>query len=854
MMETRSIQRRIRNSIFVLILVALALPRIGSAQGSGPEVTLSITSIKRTDSGFLVTGSITASGLNPEGQIVESDTVSIMADIQESPGAKYQELPDGMYIRDPEGAETSFTPGSGPGNTMTREECYGIDILSHRIAEFGLRETPVWRAYGGLGEWEKTAPSSVTSDFEGVIPLAHEGKTLRIRATLKHEWGGPYANWPAFSFHHDIGYEDVLKAMGDGPNPTPSQEPDTEDMCPETPGTTDLCGCSNTDVVPGDVIFRYAKPSWGSWYAGYAEVGGKKYNFGHVAVYAGNFQAKRTYQVRHANGVDVQRLNPNTQVLETIHLSQGNTIQANDIVNNAVIEADMGYGGVGISNLSNFESDHNGTAGSTAGGTMYGQPPAGLNCRQRKLILDRMAQFAANTDDGKFEYQILSNNCAQTVAQAYTEAGLNAWQPFVSATDTWTPNFVASWMLLSHFGEPRPGLNPSALSESKVSIIVKSPADLHVYDSSGRHTGATSNGNETNIPYTEYWVLENEHKVLNLLAQADDTYNIVVNGYAEGAVELEIAAYNFFTTEQAHDIHYQPVVLTSQTSAQISLDPNQLPEASKLTMAIDQNNDGQIDQYETPTITITEIDAGGWNVDSLPTLNFTADTLYLMGGGACLLLLMGVLLVGGIFLIARRRGRPESTMAPIRDQYHRVQDSQGRWWYQDPNTSTWSIWNGTAWQPAPGTAPNITVPKPPSAPPTYARGEKPGTSSCLFTIVSLVILGLLVVGGISLVAFDFCPGTHIQLGQGDLSDILKKGGGGLLVTTMGMFLLNGGFKAISTRRAVVTDEWGRRREKRGCSAILNGLGQLLFGVICLSGGLGLVTLAFYQEILPWLGF
>jgi hypothetical protein len=69
-----------------------------------------------------------------------------------------------------------------------------------------------------------------------------------------------------------------------------------------------------------------------------------------------------------------------------------------------------------------------------------------------------------------------------------------------------------------------------------------------------------------------------------------------------------------------------------------------------------------------------------------------------------------------------------------------------------------------------------------------------------------------------------------------------------------MFLLNGGFKAISTRRAVVTDEWGRRREKRGCSAILNGLGQLLFGVICLSGGLGLVTLAFYQEILPWLGF
>lgn len=848
-METRSIQRKIKNSIFVLILVALVLPRIGSAQGSGPEVILSITSIERTDSGFLVTGSITASGLNPEEQIVESDIVSIMADIQEGPEAKYQELPDSMYIRAPEGAETSFTPGSGPGNTMTREEYYGINILSYRIAEFGLRETPVWQAYGGLGEWEKNAPSSVTSDFEGVIPLEYEGKTLRIRATLRHEWGGPYANWPAFSFHHNIGYEGVLKAMGDGPNPTPSQKPDTEDLCPEYTGTTELCGCSNIGVVPGDVIFRYAKPAWASWYSGYTEVEGKKYNFGHVAVYAGNFRAKRTYQVRHAKGVDVQRLNPNTQALETIHLNKGDTIQANDIVNNAVIEADMGYGGVGISNLSNFESDHNGTTGSTSGGTMYGQPPAGLNCHQRKLIIDRMAQFAADTDDGKFGYHLLSNNCAQTVAQAYTEAGLNAWQPFASATDTWTPNFVASWMLLSHFGEPRPGLNPSASSEPKMSIIVKSPADLHVYDSSGRHTGATSNGIETNIPYSEYWVLENEHKVLNLLAQSDDTYNIVVNGYAEGAVELEIVAYNFFAPEQTHDILYQPVVFTSQTSAQISLDPNQPPETSILTMAIDQDSDGQIDQYEIPTITITKTDTGGWNVGSLPTLNFTANTLYLMGGGACLLLLMGALLLSGVFLIIRQRKPAERGRT--------IQDAQGYFWHQDPRTGDWLFWNGQAWQPLRRQTTASPSHQPSGSKPTLAR-KNSGRGSCLLVLIILVVLSVVIFGGIFLFQTGILSGVTLpQMGALNAQNLLKTGGVGLLLVAIGLLTLNGGFKAISRRRAWVDfsdEDYSDIREVQGCRAVIHGLIQSVLGLLILSIGLALMALSLFQQVLPRLGF
>jgi len=104
------------------------------------------------------------------------------------------------------------------------------------------------------------------------------------------------------------------------------------------------------------------------------------------------------------------------------------------------------------------------------------------------------------------------------------------------------------------------------------------------------------------------------------------------------------------------------------------------------------------------------------------------------------------------------------------------------------------------------------------------------------------------------VGLNFFPDYQIEMGQGDLTQILTMGGGGLLVTILGFLLLNGGFKAIITRQAIVEDELGRQREKRGCGAILTGLGQLFFGVVCLVGGLGLMTLAFYQEILPWMGF
>jgi len=207
----------------------------------GISVRMSISSIDKVENrGFVVKGTVTAYNMNPKGQIVESDRMTIFADIKKDADSVYQELPDSFYIRKPAKCESPYVKG---GKCMTLKQLNGVDILRNAIATFPMRNEPVWRAYGGLGKWEKEAPASVTKEFEGVIPFSHaykgkmiqtEGRQVRIRATLKHEWGGPYAAWPAFSFHHDIAFVGTLKTyrIKDKDN---DGIPDERDKCCKTP-------------------------------------------------------------------------------------------------------------------------------------------------------------------------------------------------------------------------------------------------------------------------------------------------------------------------------------------------------------------------------------------------------------------------------------------------------------------------------------------------------------------------------------------------------------------------------------------------------------------------------------------
>lgn len=175
---------------------------------SSQTTVLTIKSIEDTEKGFLVKGVVIMSNLNPGGQIVERDDCSIFADIKKEPDSVYPLLPDYYKIITPKDVETSFLKGK---RYLTRKEYYGVNIHSHPVAGFSPRGFNIWRDYGGLGIWHKKAPTSVSLEFEGIIPKQYAGKTVRIRASLKHQWGGPYSNWSAYSFHHDIGHEGILK-------------------------------------------------------------------------------------------------------------------------------------------------------------------------------------------------------------------------------------------------------------------------------------------------------------------------------------------------------------------------------------------------------------------------------------------------------------------------------------------------------------------------------------------------------------------------------------------------------------------------------------------------------------------
>ncbi len=169
----------------------------------GVEVEIENLTIKKTDKNFVVSGTVIGTNLNPEGKICEFDDVYIIADIKENSSSKYPELPEFYSI--------GWGCDVKGGKCLTKEEAEGIGITKYIISQFSLRPRWVWKNYGGLEKWRENAPSTVKMNFSGTIPLEYEGKTVRIRAKLVHAWGGPYANWPAMSYHHCIAYDGELR-------------------------------------------------------------------------------------------------------------------------------------------------------------------------------------------------------------------------------------------------------------------------------------------------------------------------------------------------------------------------------------------------------------------------------------------------------------------------------------------------------------------------------------------------------------------------------------------------------------------------------------------------------------------
>jgi hypothetical protein len=153
-----------------------------------------------TKEGWEITGTVVATNLNPPKAIPEEESITVLAEVAKGPGASYPALPSHVTLRPPKGM-SGLMIGK---RHLSKAEVAGRNIAPIVMLDIVPRKIPVYLAYGGLNQWRKKAPNTVSARFKGVIPQEYAGKSFRIRATLRQMVGGPNAAWEAVGFRHQI--------------------------------------------------------------------------------------------------------------------------------------------------------------------------------------------------------------------------------------------------------------------------------------------------------------------------------------------------------------------------------------------------------------------------------------------------------------------------------------------------------------------------------------------------------------------------------------------------------------------------------------------------------------------------
>ena len=186
-----------RKSVVLMFFIGLVIFITFMAKSKAedyPSVHLTISSIKETPDGFVVNGSVTASGPHDRIGIYDVYSLNVYAIIKNDSNARYPHFKEWAYEQASidyyyPTAETRYVPGSGSGGTMTEEEAYGVNVTTISLFHSG--------ELGGY-------------NFSSVIPLAYAGKEFRIQATLAWDFTGVNAYWWAHRYVNDIGCEGIL--------------------------------------------------------------------------------------------------------------------------------------------------------------------------------------------------------------------------------------------------------------------------------------------------------------------------------------------------------------------------------------------------------------------------------------------------------------------------------------------------------------------------------------------------------------------------------------------------------------------------------------------------------------------
>ncbi|ETT53537.1 Ig domain-containing protein, partial [Paenibacillus sp. FSL R7-269] len=140
-------------------------------------------------------------------------------------------------------------------------------------------------------------------------------------------------------------------------------------------------------------------------------------------------------------------------------------------------------------------------------------------------------------------------------------------------------------------------------------IKAECPVELHVYDSSGKHTGSTGPDNfESNIPDANYFT-DGETKIALLNDVEDYKVRIVGTGYGE--LTFSIVWANEKDIEN-RTLRFDNVAVTPTSVFKADVNQN-----GQVILQIDQNGDGNFEGSINPTV---ELDLGGTQDETIPTL------------------------------------------------------------------------------------------------------------------------------------------------------------------------------------------------------------------------------------------
>jgi len=217
-------------TLFVLFVCFFIVTAILHAQ----EIKMKATFKALPDRNIEVSGSTSASGLLPKGQMNVSNDIGISIEYLEK-GGKFRRLPSHLALRGP----SNYRIGK---HFLTRDEERGVK--SHILSVYGVR-------------LDNKKDDGRSFSFKKIVRLPEKADTFRITGTLKHYWSG---TWPAIAYKHETAgpfpikntkfppkgpcKDDKLNRDRDGDGVL-----DWNDLCPDKKGIKGgLLGCPDANL------------------------------------------------------------------------------------------------------------------------------------------------------------------------------------------------------------------------------------------------------------------------------------------------------------------------------------------------------------------------------------------------------------------------------------------------------------------------------------------------------------------------------------------------------------------------------------------------------------------------------